>query len=99
MAENDPELCDYIPTPADRGLTQCGLPLGEWNQDCDCDDCDQIRQDGKGEKVTSCAYYKGVGVCSFGCWEEPRCMTNEPLDGWLGDGGTGVFSVGREGDR
>ena len=22
-----------------------------------------------------CAYYKGTGACSFGCWSEPRCIT------------------------
>lgn len=29
-----------------------------------------------------CAYYRGIGICSFGCWEEPVCHTEEPLGGW-----------------
>ena len=44
--------------------------------------------------MTKCAYYRGVGHCSFGCWEEPRCYTEEPMNGWNDDGKTGVFSIG-----
>ena len=29
-----------------------------------------------------CAYYRGIGICSFGCWEEPVCYTDEPPGGW-----------------
>ena len=29
-----------------------------------------------------CAYYRGIGICSFGCWEEPSCRTEEPEEGW-----------------
>lgn len=31
------------------------------------------------------AYFRGQGppaICGRGCWEEPRCVTEEPLDGW-----------------
>ena len=31
---------------------------------------------------TSCDYFRGVGPCSLGCWEEPRCHTREPVEGW-----------------
>lgn len=33
--------------------------------------------------IGDCAYYNGVGICSFGCWEEPSCQTDEPEGGWL----------------
>lgn len=29
-----------------------------------------------------CAYYRGEGICSFGCREEPVCLTDEPEGGW-----------------
>jgi hypothetical protein len=29
-----------------------------------------------------CAYFRGVSICSFGCWEEPVCYTEEPSGGW-----------------
>lgn len=34
--------------------------------------------------LSSCAYYQqvGDGKCSYGCWQEPRCITDEPLEGW-----------------
>jgi len=34
------------------------------------------------EDLSGCAYYQGKGTCSYGCWEEPRCQTDEPLEGW-----------------
>lgn len=32
-----------------------------------------------------CPYYQGTGdrTCKSGCWQEPWCITGEPLDGWL----------------
>lgn len=33
--------------------------------------------------MIDCAYYREGGLCSFGCWEEPRCITDEPEGGWL----------------
>lgn len=33
--------------------------------------------------MIDCAYYQRGGICSFGCWEEPRCVTEEPYGGWL----------------
>lgn len=29
-----------------------------------------------------CAYFRGIGTCSFGCWEEPSCTVAEPAGGW-----------------
>src|SRR5690625_2044794 len=37
-----------------------------------------------GKKMASCPYYQGTGGCINGCWDEPRCVTEEPEDGWLG---------------
>ena len=41
-------------------------------------------------KWWTCAYYqtayKGVGdktlPCSFGCYDEPNCVTGQPSEGW-----------------
>ncbi|NLU64939.1 hypothetical protein HCA61_22130 [Rhodococcus sp. HNM0563] len=34
--------------------------------------------------MITCPYYQGVtgGRCVSGCWEEPRCQTDEPHGGW-----------------
>lgn len=38
--------------------------------------------------LSDCPYYQYFrtrgepGVCQSGCWEEPRCITEEPADGW-----------------
>ena len=29
-----------------------------------------------------CDYYQGLGTCSFGCRDEPECMTCRPDGGW-----------------
>ncbi|QGH79456.1 hypothetical protein SEA_LIMPID_145 [Streptomyces phage Limpid] len=34
------------------------------------------------EDLSGCAYFQGKGTCSYGCWEEPRCHTDEPEGGW-----------------
>lgn len=34
------------------------------------------------EPKPTCPYYFGAGSCNQGCWEEPRCITDEPLHGW-----------------
>lgn len=31
---------------------------------------------------SECAYFKGEGVCSFGCQDEPACQTGMPPGGW-----------------
>ena len=36
----------------------------------------------RAEARPMCAYFRGIGICSFGCWEEPSCHTEEPSDGW-----------------
>lgn len=32
--------------------------------------------------LSGCDYYRGVGICSSGCREEPACQTGEPHGGW-----------------
>jgi len=34
--------------------------------------------------LAPCPYFRGLpgGTCTFGCWEEPRCFTDEPDGGW-----------------
>lgn len=34
------------------------------------------------QDMSSCPHYQGTGTCSFGCWEEPSCFTDEPMNGW-----------------
>lgn len=29
-----------------------------------------------------CPFYNKTGICSFGCTDEPRCVTCEPENGW-----------------
>lgn len=45
--------------------------------------------------LSSCDYFQGKGICTHGCWEEPACMTDEPLEGWP-SGEVGVFAVPQE---
>ena len=49
-----------------------------------------VRRTERGD-VGLCPYHLAVnkvpgadpkGTCSFGCWEEPDCMTGTPRDGW-----------------
>lgn len=40
------------------------------------------------EERSQCPYLNGVppGVCVSGCWDEPRCITDEPGgDGWASE--------------
>jgi len=51
-----------------------------------CDDCDSDQimfytEDDETD-LSSCPYFNGTGICSFGCWDEPRCHTCEPANGW-----------------
>lgn len=32
--------------------------------------------------LSDCPYFRGSGICSYGCWEEPGCQTDMPLRGW-----------------
>lgn len=38
--------------------------------------------------LSTCDYFQRQyggdpdGICSFGCWEEPECVTCEPSEGW-----------------
>lgn len=38
-----------------------------------------LREDGD---LTMCNYYRGVGHCMGGCWEEPACQVDTPRRGW-----------------
>lgn len=33
--------------------------------------------------MLSCPAYGQGGRCLSGCWTEPVCHTNEPVDGWV----------------
>ncbi len=32
--------------------------------------------------MITCPYRMGIGICASGCWSEPACQTDEPLEGW-----------------
>lgn len=32
--------------------------------------------------LSGCPYYRGVGICAYGCYSEPSCITDEPRHGW-----------------
>lgn len=34
------------------------------------------------EDPSDCAYFRGVGKCSMGCYTEPSCQTDRPEFGW-----------------
>lgn len=34
--------------------------------------------------MMACPYYVCEGTCESGCYSEPRCITDAPLDGWEG---------------
>lgn len=40
---------------------------------------DEVRQE---SSLALCAYRRGKGSCSFYCYEEPACYTDEPIGGW-----------------
>lgn len=48
---------------------------------------DSEPQEGYEEELdlSSCPYFSGRGTCSFGCSDEPACMTSRPSDGWPGE--------------
>ena len=29
-----------------------------------------------------CPWYTKVGTCGYGCWQEPACEVDEPVNGW-----------------
>lgn len=35
--------------------------------------------------MLACPYLVGGNTCASGCWSEPRCVTEEPIDGWETD--------------
>lgn len=41
-----------------------------------------------GDLGSSCNYYQSMlrgdrpALCSHGCYDEPRCITNTPMEGW-----------------
>ena len=50
----------------------------------------------------TCPYYAHIrhgapfGTCTFGCWDEPRCQTDEPEEGWASAPVAAVDSTGKE---
>jgi hypothetical protein len=32
--------------------------------------------------MVQCPYYRGEGTCNMGCYSEPACITDQPLEGW-----------------
>lgn len=32
--------------------------------------------------LSQCPYFMGTGQCSSGCYSEPSCQTDRPLNGW-----------------
>jgi hypothetical protein len=46
-----------------------GCPWGTTNADYVCEE---------EENLARCDYYQDCGICTFGCWDEPSCMTSGP---------------------
>ncbi len=38
-----------------------------------------LEQIQESESMTRCPYFRGIGICNNGCWEEPICHTNGPF--------------------
>lgn len=36
----------------------------------------------EGVNLAVCDYYQDCGTCTFGCWQEPSCVTDTPTGGW-----------------
>lgn len=32
--------------------------------------------------MSTCQYFQGKGTCTYGCHEEPSCITDAPIGGW-----------------
>jgi hypothetical protein len=32
--------------------------------------------------LSDCPYFNGMGICSYGCHDEPQCQTCRPRGGW-----------------
>lgn len=51
-----------------------------------CGGCDETRHAPNDEcwwqDYSECAYAQAKGTCSFGCDDEPACMTGCPREGW-----------------
>lgn len=53
--------------------------------------CDVIVEDesaaldqlGEAASALSCPYFRRLGVCARGCYEEPLCEVNTPEVGWV----------------
>jgi len=44
-----------------------------------------------------CPYrVSAFGVCITGCWEEPRCMTEEPAGGWTVEASAAADNLAEE---
>lgn len=45
-------------------------------------DSNRIGNNVRETNLGACDYYLGIGVCAFGCHQEPECQTGEPKGGW-----------------
>lgn len=61
----------------------CGSVVVRWDNG-DVDSQGAVRLDACREEsdYSGCDYFRGVGICTNGCWEEPHCRTGEPAEGW-----------------
>lgn len=80
---------DHHPVPGFLTCTTCGLPSGDPKcpacPTCGAHDCTEDDE----TDLSSCPYFQTMtkpdaerGTCSFGCRDEPRCITCEPMNGW-----------------
>lgn len=61
-----------------------------WDGDDEASDLEDPDDDGP--DLGSCPYFahyynpeeNPMGTCTFGCWEEPECVTCQPEGGWAG---------------
>lgn len=87
LAEVDQECTVAGPgSPPDTGHGRHLICLGCGQDAGECDVADCVEWD-----LGTCPYYARSarlpghdpeGICSFGCQEEPACITSEPSDGW-----------------
>jgi len=64
-----------------NGSFQVWYPRIEAGKNAD-DEPELLFYEEEPEDMSGCAYFRGKGTCSYGCYSEPSCQTDEPLDGW-----------------
>lgn len=76
---------DPLCPDSDKPLVQPDYTCATHEAPCpgDTDDCEVE------PNWPTCRYYQTAGrtdipteSCSFGCWEEPNCVTGQPTEGW-----------------